>query len=86
MCACARQNKRKHGITDDDKTLEWDASSGSAKKRIWRRFGEKERDDIDAAYRSFKIGEGSSAVTVRVGESTYQLNFKTMVQRNLDTG
>ena len=70
MCADACSSKRKRSSTDDNnKTLEWDASSENARKRKWRAFPDTLQSSINAACRSFMIGERSATMRIHVEDS-----------------
>ena len=70
-------------IKSDASMLQWNAAPTCPHgKKRWRSFDVDVQDDIDAAYRSFKKGEGKRRVSVLIRGAVYTLNFEEMVQKN----
>ena len=62
--------------------MQWDASSGNARKRRWRAFPPEVQPLIDAAFRRQK-GRGATDVTIQ--DQDYTLDFDEMKQKNRTT-
>ena len=67
-------------------TLKWDAANQNARRARWTSFPPDLQEDIDEAYKAFRLGEGDRSVKVVIWSQAYELDFQRMIQTNLNTG
>ena len=67
-------------------TLKWNAASQNATRPRWSSFPPELQEDIDEAYKAFRLGEGDRHVRVVIWSQGYKLDFGDMIQTNLRTG